>query len=119
MKTHESIHAFYAEDDDRRRSPEVDYGAWWRDELNRPHRISYVRATGEVYAVAGGADPESVRVLAADESVAVFSGGDYTGAVELLASGLSETDVVMKMSGWGEQCGRPGSLQWARDRISG
>ena len=58
-----SIEAFYDDRPERRTSGEADYGVHWQVN-GRPWpqwRVSYVQATGEVYAVERGAGP--VRVL--------------------------------------------------------
>lgn len=49
----------------RARSPEVDYGTWWTEagEDWPRHRVSWLEATGEVYAIAF-TDDEPVEVLA-------------------------------------------------------
>lgn len=60
-----NIEAFYLADERRRRSPEADFGVWWiqSEEKQFPHwRVSYVRDTGEVYALEMG-DGEQVIVL--------------------------------------------------------
>lgn len=48
---------FYADDERRRRSVEIDYGAEWKDEnQDGPWRVSYIQDTGEIYAlkISGG-----------------------------------------------------------------
>ena len=63
MTTYKNIEAFYDEDPRRRASPEVDYGAQWTNGPKWPHwRVSYVQATGEVYAVQL-MPPERVEIL--------------------------------------------------------
>lgn len=47
-----NLEQFYIENPARRSSAEADYGVWWKDGPSGPyHRVSYVRATGEVYAM--------------------------------------------------------------------
>ena len=46
-----SLEAFYSENENRRRSTEADYGVWWINDRGWGHcRVSYLQATGEVYA---------------------------------------------------------------------
>lgn len=64
--TYPTLAAFYGARPERRRSPEVDYGVHWRDgrQLWPEYRVSYVQATGEVYAVRqAGRGGNAVRVL--------------------------------------------------------
>jgi len=54
MTEYPSLEAFYAADERRRRSEEADYGVWWveRGDQRWPTwRVSYIKATGEVYAL--------------------------------------------------------------------
>lgn len=87
----------------RVRSREVDYGVWWREGSGHGPwwRVSWVDATGELYAICGG--PRDT---------------EYYGQVELLASGLSEPGIEEKLKGWGNVIGGPGSLGWVRARVA-
>jgi hypothetical protein len=88
---------FYANRPDRKRSREVDFGVWWQDGVvNWPrYRVSWVDATGEVVAVK----------MAGDESVVVL------GVIE------DEAELERRLDGWAEECGKPGSLEWVRERV--
>lgn len=47
-----SLESFYDADPRRRQSGECDYGVWWTIAGHPPfYRVSYVRATGEVYCL--------------------------------------------------------------------
>ena len=64
--TYEDLEAFYRAAPERRRSGEADYEAYWTEGGARwPRwRVSYVQATGEVYAVElGGPERSRVAVL--------------------------------------------------------
>ena len=51
-----TLEAYYAADERRRRSEETDYGVHWRlHGWEYRWRVSYVRNTGEIYAVHQGA----------------------------------------------------------------
>jgi hypothetical protein len=80
------------------RSGEVDFGVWWRlgePPREQPWRVSWVRDTGDVYAVAA-----------------------RTGSVELLGTIPSEDELERRFAGWADVCGEPRSLQWARSAAS-
>ena len=55
MKKFKNIKEFYAENvKDRERSGEVDFGIWWKSKHSAPvypHRISWIRNTGEFYVI--------------------------------------------------------------------
>lgn len=98
-----NLSEFYSENSIRKKSPEADYGVWWYDtQPFPPHRVTYIRDTGEVYAVAL----------------------DNSREVEIL--GLVPPDVDLNvyyrtldriLDGWSEECGRCGSLDWVRERL--
>ena len=55
ITTFEDLESFYSDNPARRRSPEASYGVHWRlDGWTGTWRVSYVRDTGEVYAVFQG-----------------------------------------------------------------
>lgn len=99
--TFPTLEHFYAAapDEVRRRSPEHDFGVWWREgEENWPrYRVSWVQRTGELYA-------------------AQLTGGSQAsdGPVEILFLTLDPEAVL---AGWEERCGEPRSLPWVRDRL--
>ena len=69
MVTHKAVYptpeAYYAADERRLRSEECDYGVHWRlDGWQSRWRVSYVRNTGEVYAVTQGHTIGPVFILA-------------------------------------------------------
>lgn len=103
MIEYPNIEAFYSEDERRRRSPEADYGVHWIEEAGRRFptwTVSYVRATGEVYAVEGNSG--RVKVL----------GGYRPDDEEIYYRSL---DKVLK--GWSEIGGKP--LSWVVERLEG
>lgn len=119
VRVYDDLATFYADDPRRERSPEHDYGVWWRDQDDYPvWRVSWVENTGEVYALRlqeGGAyspGPGAVAVTA----------GEPTGRVELLgviaAEDPPEQGVEHALEGWTERCGERGSLGWVRDHVA-
>lgn len=101
-----STEAFFAADERRRRSGEMDFGVWWRDgTFNVTYRVSAVRDTGEIYAIAMRSGP-----------------GVHEGDIELLAQGLPVDDDYAEaeriLDGWVEICGQADSLQWVRNQLA-
>lgn len=79
----------------RERSPELDFGVWWRDGYNHPlYRVSWLEATGEIYAI--------------DQS---------ENRVEILGRARTRGDIEQKLEGWAKVCGLMNSLQWVRSKL--
>jgi hypothetical protein len=97
--TYESLEVFYRSDERRRQSVEVDSGVWWRESQPWPtYRVTWILATGELYAVA--AVPGRDRV-------------------ELLGHFGARGAVEEALRGWADRCGELGSLGWVRRRARG
>ncbi|MDP2946149.1 MAG: hypothetical protein Q8N61_01690 [bacterium] len=114
MKTYANSEEFYHEDPRRRSSGEADYGVWWlADERSRSHwRVSYVHATGEVYAVElGGAGPVEVLGIVPPDEEHV---GPHHRPWERYYRTLDKI-----LEGWAEHCGQPGGLKWVKERLEG
>lgn len=94
-KVFQSIEAYYAADEDRRQSPEVDFGVMWVEGRTSwpQHRVSWVEATGEVY---------SIRLA-------------NPLRVEVIGWAASRDEVEDLMDGWDELF--PSALDWARSRF--
>ena len=104
-----NMDAFYV-DLRRRRSPEADYGVFWYDDnpLER-WRVSYVQATGEIYACRNGDTPQNspvevLGILPADKPDAPL--------------GVWYTTLDKVLSDWPTHCGKPGGLTWIRTQLA-
>ena len=97
------IEAFYDDNRARRFSGEADYGVWWANGPGRWRwRVSYIEATGEVYAV--NRDTEGpVEVLGIVPPDPHDPGEVYYATLESV------------LHGWAE--GGPKDIAWARERI--
>lgn len=108
----DSQEAFYAADERRRLSPEVDFGVWWRGPAASVFRLTWVEETGEVIAVSLAPATFAFN----DGSVLVRAG--EPGAVFRLAVLESREAVEQALAGWAYVCGEPDSLGWARGRLA-
>lgn len=111
--TYPSIEAFYSENEARRRSPEADFGCWWRDPSSQGNwRVSYVQATGEVYAVKlrGGGEVRVLGIVPPDPDERRPNGLPYKGTY------YRTLDRILE--GWADHCGRRGSLEWVREKLA-
>lgn len=92
---------FYGGREDRERSPELDFGVWWWEGAapwGSQWRVSFVDATGELYAVeSGGGSPAERRL-------------------RILGRFRDRLHVELVLDGWAEVCGGPASLRWVEDR---
>lgn len=94
-----SLRGFYAADQHRARSRELDVGLWWRERPDGPlHRAAWVSDTGELYLVRLGPT------------------ADGGGHVEVLARVADGERLEHALKGWRERCGEPYSLTWLRER---
>ena len=119
ITTFEDLESFYSENPARRRSPESSHGVHWQlDGWDGAWRVSYIRDTGEVYALFQG--PTQVGVLPTGESF--VSSGKGTGPV--LTIGTFPVDenpgpddvyylnLDLFLSGWMDHCDEPNGLAW-------
>ena len=97
---------FYTENPDRRWSEEADYGGYWRLEpWEGRWRVSYVRKTGEVYAVNHGVGPVIVLGWVQPDPVADERKELYYRTLEKVLEGWGEA----RRGGW--------SLKWVAERL--
>lgn len=108
------LEQFYDDDPRRRHSEELEFGRDWIDETGRSV-VSWVEATGEVYAML-----EPVEAYSADGL-----GGMHPGRVdvdELVVSVLGVVEgrpaIAAVMSGWEQAMADGGGLAWVRERIA-
>jgi hypothetical protein len=106
---------FFLADERRRGSMESDYGVWWRDELDATWRVSFVDATGEVYALRLG--PPSITPMGRDLLMIAAGGTGPDGPLVTLATGLTYDETEARLDGWAEACGAANSLAWIKARL--
>lgn len=110
----ESIESFYANDERRRASRELDYGVWWRS-AEGIWRATWVAATGEFYVIklheTRGRLTDDIGFIGVD----VMQGS----RVVVLTTIREEAEVERKLKGWADVCGAPDSLSWLVLRLTG
>ena len=105
MKMFRDVEAYYSDNPRRRYSGEADYGVHWRlDGWESRWRVSYVHATGEVYAVHQGSSIGPVFIL---------------GVVppDVPYPQLYHDTLERILDGWAEACPKPNSLTWVKARL--
>ena len=124
ITTFEDLESFYSDNPARRYSPEADYGVHWLlDDWPGTWRVSYVRDTGEVYAVfqgptrAGLIPTGETAVISGTEEGLVLALGTFpvdenAGPNEVYYRGLDQL-----LSGWADHCTEPNGLAWMIQRI--
>ena len=107
----QDIEEFYNHKPERRYSEEADYGVHWRLSNNADRfRVSYIRATGEIYQVQSGGTGAVILL-------GTFPVDQEAGPGERYYSGLDKHLGDSEPDGWAHQCGKPNSLSWLLNRL--
>lgn len=111
--------AYYADRPERRRSEEADYGVHWRLH-GWPHnwRVTYVRATGEIYAVHQELQLLDARPGMAYGPVFVIGHVEPDPVPEGDRKSLYYATLERTLDGWAERCWTADGLTWLRDRLA-
>ncbi len=126
MQSFKNVEEFYSDNPARRRSPEAGYGVHWKLEGSpNSWRVSYVRDTGEIYAVQQG--PIQSGILPTGEII--ITTGPEEGPVLLLGhfpidEEAGPYDVYYHglehfLEGWPERCVQPNGLVWVMEKLGG
>lgn len=108
------IEEFYDADPRRRASDELEFGRDWHDSFGNRFELSWVAATGELYAMLEVIEPV-VDVLGAEFSSPVPTS---SVTVEVLGT-LPERDTVLAvLDDWRSKQGDANSIAWVRDRLA-
>jgi hypothetical protein len=109
------IEQFYDADPRRRESDEVEFGREWSGANGVRTELSWVAATGELYAMA-----EPVEAVYMDPVGDTRVGELPTElvTVDILGVVADRAAVDQLLDGWERAMGQPNSIQWVRDRLS-
>ena len=111
----DSIDHYYNERQDRRTSPEADYGSQWHDpssirsQYGNSFRVSYLQATGEIYACRN-ADSHGTSLL--------IVLGIHPPDVPNAKPGVYYSSLDNLIAGWPETSKTPQGLQWLRNKLA-
>jgi hypothetical protein len=109
------IEQFYDADPRRRESEETEFGREWSDANGMRTELSWVAATGELYAMAEPSEPVFMDPIG-DTRVPDLPTDLVT--VEVLGVVNDRDQLQQLLAGWESEMGKPNSLQWVRDRLS-
>ena len=107
------IEEFYAADERRRHSAELEFGRDWSD-AGRRCEVSWVEDTGELYVMR---EPDGGVVGDAFGDMVVRHVSEHDLGVEILGVIPGRDAISAVMSGWEEQMLKPDGIAWLRDRI--
>lgn len=108
------IEAFYDGDERRRESEELELGDRWYDASGMRYTLNYVVGTSELYTMTA---PDTEMLEDGFGDIRVDQEPVDALTVEVIASIPGVDDVHLALSGWEDEVGKPGSLQWVRDRV--
>ena len=110
------IEEFYDADPRRRESEEIEFGREWSDANGMRTELSWVAATGELYAMAepaGSVEMDPVGDTRVDDLPTELV------TVEILGTVATRAEIDQLLAGWdGVMEKGPNSLQWVRDRLA-
>ena len=107
------IEEFYAADERRRHSAELEFGRVWSDAGLRCE-VSWVEDTGELYLMRV---PDGGVVGDAFGDMVVRHVSEHDLGVEILGVIEGRDAISAVMSGWEQQMQKPDGVAWLRDRI--
>ena len=108
------IEAFYAADERRRHSSELEFGREWHDASGRCE-VSWVEDTGELYVMR---EPAATVVGDAFGDMRVLKMSEHELGVEVLGVVSGRDAIEAVMSGWEQAMPQPDGLSWLRDRVA-
>jgi hypothetical protein len=109
------IEQFYAQDERRRRSPEVEFGTDWFDANGNRYELSWVEDTGELYAM--------LELVPEADSWTPFGDIEVENlpvdrlVVTLVGNISSRDEVERVLEGWQEEMGKPDGISWVAERL--
>ncbi len=110
------LEEFYDADPRRRHSEELEFGRDWSDERGGRCEISWVEATGEVYAMREP-DAEIVDDYVGGKHL-IHKAQDEDLVIEVLGTVVGRDAIAAVMSGWDTQMPAENSLAWVRQRVA-
>jgi hypothetical protein len=109
------LEEFYNADPRRRHSEELEFGRDWSDDFGGRCEISWVEATGEVYAMREPS-PEIVDDYVGGKHL-IGKAEDEDLVIDLLGVVEGRDAIAAVMSGWEQAMPTENSLDWVRRRV--
>ena len=108
------IEQFYAQDERRRRSAEVELGTEWRDSDGARYELSWVVDTGELYVMREPNVP-----MTEDPFGDVYRSNVPVGEITVAVVGWvgEQAKVETVLQGWQEAMEEPNSVAWIAERL--
>ena len=108
------IEQFYAADERRRRSEEIELGTEWHDADGARYELSWVADTGELYVMREPDVP-----MTADPFGDVYRSQVPTGEITVAVIGwMPERDQMEEvLQGWEKAMGKPDGVAWLAKRL--
>jgi hypothetical protein len=107
------IEGFYAQDERRRHSAELEFGREWQDAAGRSE-VSWVEDTGELYVMR---EPTAAVTGSGAGDLELVPMSEHQLGVEVLGVVTGRDAIGAVMSGWEDAMRGPDGLVWLRDRI--
>ena len=108
------IEEFYAADERRRQSAELEFGRDWNDENGRC-AVSWVEDTGELYLMR---EPGAGVLGDAFGDMRARAVSEHALGVEVLGVVPGRSAIEAVMSGWEQAMPKPDGVAWLRDRVA-
>jgi hypothetical protein len=108
------IEEFYDADPRRRESDETEFGREWADANGTRTELSWVAATGELYAMAEPAEPVFMDPIG-DTRVPDLPTELVT--VEILGVVTDRAELERILAGWEDAMNGRNSIEWVRERL--
>ena len=108
------LEEFYAADERRRHSAELEFGRDWNDENGRCG-VSWIEDTGEVYVMR---EPLAAVTGSGAGDLELVSMPEDALGVEVLGVVMGRSAIEGVMSGWETKMPEPDAIAWLRDRVS-
>ncbi len=109
-----NIEQFYAQDERRRRSEEIELGTEWHDAQGARYELSWVADTGELYVMSEPGVP-----MTEDLFGDVYRSDVPVDEIAVAIVGWVPERRAMEeaLAGWEEAMAGPGSLAWISERL--
>lgn len=108
------IESFYAADERRRHSSELEFGRDWQDDAGR-FEVSWVEDTGELYVMR---EPTAAVTGSGAGDLELVPMSEDGLVVEVLGTITGRDTIASVMSGWEAAMPRPDGGVWLRDRVA-